>query len=996
MNRTQSRSFFLSLIGTILVFGSSMLFFQVSQRPTAASSYLSAKFQTQETPKRRLSLRYDPPPVVKLSRTSKVDSDNFPNDFVVDVKNTGNKPIYYMFLYLTLPEVEVGGAKWAFELEYGNHALFEINKTSSPDDESLKPGETHTFKLEADVLKNYAKFMQELETMRGETIQITKVQLEVYVINFGDGTGYFAGKPFSRQSNQESSIQNNTHSFSPSSTSYPNTSSSVKSLVLQLASFSDSFISLNNKASPMIQVGANVQRLSSPTIDCDWFFLFTQNIPGCDPGDPSKVCPVRFFDRSHTPQPLYSYGALDYVINTSPGCSFIFGSCWNARFTPGCVEPCPSPMQTPHYICGTDGTCTQVNSCGQSTGGCSADGQLCACGSGYDRPYLKCVLKADGTGQCEYSTDNKCGISSCTEGASCEAPCPVDQYRNYWKCGLLNKQCSRSEDMSCGNDHPDCARSNGTEGCNCGPLDENCGSSPNQPTSPEFPAACHVPNFCLFGTVNGGCKPGYRKPQNSTCCCLQSPIIIDINNNGYSLTNVANGVNFDFNNTGIKEPISWTAAGTDEAFLVLDRNGNGVIDSGRELFGSVTPQPTSYTPNGFLALGVFDGAGNGGNNNGVIDNNDAVFSQLRLWQDSNHDGVSQARPYTLTSKADFDGDGKADFAVWRGAESNWLIIKSSNGTLSTTSWGSSNSPYNDVPVLGDYDGDGKTDIAVWRPGEGNWYIKRSSDNNVQTVAWGAGYSPYNDVPVPGDYDGDGKTDVAVWRPNEGHWYIKRSSDNNVQTVVLGAGYSPYNDVPVPGDYDGDGKTDAAVWRPNEGNWYVKRSSNGTNLIKQLGISTDVPVPGDYDGDGKTDIAVWRGTDSNWYIWRSSNDTLQTTTWGTPNAPQYDVPVSGDYDGDGKTDVAVWRTSEGRWYVLRSSNGTYLVQQHGQNGDTPTRKYAVMNNELFTLPSLGVLSIQLSYTEESTADAYGNLFRYRSSASFVGGSQRPIWDIILQQ
>lgn len=228
MKHVQSKSFFFSLIGTILVFTSSMLFFQGSQRPISANSLLPAKFQTQETPKRRLSLRYDPPSVVKLSRISKVDSDNFPKDFEVDVKNTGNKPIYYMFLYLTLPEVEVGGAKWAFELTYGNPALFEINKTANPDDESLKPGETHTFKLEADVLKNYAKFMQELEAMRGEPIQITKVQLEVYMVNYGDGTGYFAGKPFPRMPNKESSIQNNLRPFSPSSNYHADTNPSFK------------------------------------------------------------------------------------------------------------------------------------------------------------------------------------------------------------------------------------------------------------------------------------------------------------------------------------------------------------------------------------------------------------------------------------------------------------------------------------------------------------------------------------------------------------------------------------------------------------------------------------------------------------------------------------------------------------------------------------------------------------------------------------------------
>jgi len=213
---------------------------------------------------------------------------------------------------------------------------------------------------------------------------------------------------------------------------------------------------------------------------------------------------------------------------------------------------------------------------------------------------------------------------------------------------------------------------------------------------------------------------------------------------------------------------------------------------------------------------------------------------------------------------DFDGDNKTDIAVWRPISSEqpsgnafFYILQSSNNTVRIEDFGQSG---DDPSVVDDYNGDGKADLAVYRPGanagqQSTWFYRTTANGPVNYVPWGQN----GDFPAPGDYDGDGKADFVIQRSNGGNqarfWMLQTTA--GFESVVFG---TPA-DVIVPGDYDGDGKTDIATIRAIGGSivWFLRASSTGAISQTAWGNSaTDFVTHADYDGDGKTDYAIWRG------------------------------------------------------------------------------------------------------------------------------------------
>ncbi len=272
------------------------------------------------------------------------------------------------------------------------------------------------------------------------------------------------------------------------------------------------------------------------------------------------------------------------------------------------------------------------------------------------------------------------------------------------------------------------------------------------------------------------------------------------------------------------------------------------------------------------------------------------------------------------SSGDFDASGRSGIAVWDFSTGTYYVWPA---VAPAFNYQFAPNP-SFVPLTADFDGDGKADLAVWWPspiagGSVLEYIASGSGNELSFPIGQPG-----DIPLVGDFDGSGKSGIGIWRPSNGTFYVYPAVGATFTRQLGQAG-----DVPLAGDYDGDHIADLTVWRPSTGSFYFVYSSTGQPGSFSVGQAGDIPLVADFDGSGKTGVAVWRPSNATFYAYPAVGP-ITTFQLGQTG----DIPLASDFDGDGKADFAVWRPSNGVLYFVNSSNGQQQSYQAGRQGDIP--------------------------------------------------------------
>jgi len=517
-----------------------------------------------------------------------LNNEKWARDFELEVTNIGDKPIYEFYLMLVTELRWANGDRIVFPIYYGRTELGDHRVRAIRDDIPIKPGESIVLKLHSGMVSGW-----EIAQRRENQPHPKKFRVRLETLSFGDGTGYMGedGGAVPRKPGERSQCEPPAEGGPRIFNWRVGSRDKRKTYALRYDNLPASFLPVDfftAKFFPPTSVKPEAVPDECCPEGCISLIAHSEH-PCYNCPDQNRITPTTCSD----PEGLCYNPTFDHVVCTTGGPGSEYW-CLTIALNP-CIgppaSPTPTPSPTPEHC---PSTCTDGNALG------AADD--CA----YPAPlYNGCPPLQIRSGGCCYQ-------GACSSPTPTPPQCPSTWSLNWRAFPLCQWSCLPPPDQS-----PTPCDYEG--GLYYGGGDIDC-------------------SLCADG-IDNDCNSAKDLGDWHCDACNPTPIAIDTLGNGFNMTSTADGVWFDIQATGHPLRIAWIQG--DDAWLALDRDGNGTIDNGRELFGNLTRQPSSTNRNGFLALAEFDKPENGGNGDGVIDNRDAIFSSLRLWQDENHNSISE-------------------------------------------------------------------------------------------------------------------------------------------------------------------------------------------------------------------------------------------------------------------------------------------------------------------------------------------------------------------